>query len=190
MARNLGLFPCAVWSNLRWGVGLQSDLLSASSPPLGPQSDLCVPSLPLSWGQNSLWGGLAHLGYLHTARLVVLGIWRISCGGSARCTGAGGAGSAHFSFRDLLREGPCSTWRESDLPPEGWILRSTMLGVCTMQESSLTGTGSLWDFGWGMGNGDGAGEHLCSRQAALCCPGLNNSPSRCPPALPLTEKIC
>ena len=28
--------------------------------------------------------------------------------------------------------------------------------------SSLAGTGSLWDFGWGMGGGDGAGEHLCS----------------------------
>ena len=23
-------------------------------------------------------------------------------------------------------------------------------------------TGSLWDFGWGMGEGDGAGRHLCS----------------------------
>ena len=62
MARNLGLFPCAVWSNLRWGVGLQSDLLSASSPPLGPQSDLCVPYHPLSQGHDSLWSGglLAH----------------------------------------------------------------------------------------------------------------------------------
>ena len=25
-----------------------------------------------------MWGGVAHLGYMHTARLVVLGIWRIS----------------------------------------------------------------------------------------------------------------
>ena len=46
------------------------------------------------------------------------------------CTGAGGAGSAHFSFRDPLREGPCGTRRESDPPPEGWIRRSTELGVC------------------------------------------------------------
>ena len=94
---------------------------------------------------------MARLGYLHTARLVVLGIWRISWGGLARCTGAGGAGSAHFSFGDL-----------SDLPPEGWIRRSTALGVCAVQACSLAGTGSLWDFGWGMGEGDGAGEHLCS----------------------------
>ena len=28
------------------------------------------------------------------------------------------------------------------------------------------------------------------RQAALCCPGLNNSPSCCPLALPLSEQIC
>ena len=34
-----------------------------------------------------------------------------------------------------------------------------------VQASSLAGTGSLWDFGWGMGEGDegdGAGECLCS----------------------------
>ena len=91
----------------------------------------------------------------------MLGIWRISCRGSARCTGAGGAGSASFAFGDLLWEGPCDTRRESDLP-EGWIRRSTALGVCVVQASSLAGTGSLWDFGWGMGEGDGAGEHLCS----------------------------
>ena len=28
------------------------------------------------------------------------------------------------------------------------------------------------------------------RQAELCPPGLNNSPSRCPPALPLSEQSC
>ena len=105
---------------------------------------------------------MARLGYLHTARLVVLGIWRISWGGSARCTGVGGAVSSCFSFGDPLREGPCGTGRESDPPPEGRIHRSTALGVCVVQASSLTGTGSLWDFAWGMGEGDGAGEHLCS----------------------------
>ena len=105
---------------------------------------------------------MAHLGYLHTARLVVLGIWSISWGGSARCTVVGGAGSARFSFRDPLWEGPCGTERESDPPLEGWIRRSTALGVCVVQGSFLTGTGSLWDLGWGMGEGDGAGERLCS----------------------------
>ena len=91
----------------------------------------------------------------------MLGIWHISWGGSTRCTGAGGAGSAHFSFRDPLWERLCGTGRESD-PLEGRIRRSTALGVCTVQASSLAGTGSLWDFGWGMGEGDGAGERLFS----------------------------
>ena len=31
-----------------------------------------------------------------------------------------------------------------------------------MQASSLIGIGSLWDFGWGVGEGDGASERLCS----------------------------
>ena len=33
--------------------------MSAPSPPLGPQSDWCVPYLPLSQGQDSLWSGVA-----------------------------------------------------------------------------------------------------------------------------------
>ena len=74
-------FPCAVVYNWSWWAGPQSDLMSAPSPPLGPQSDWCVPSLPLCYGQDSLWGGVARLGYLHTARLVMLGISRISWGG-------------------------------------------------------------------------------------------------------------
>ena len=54
-------------------------------------------------------------------------------------------------------------WRESDQLLEFWLRRSTELGVCVEQASSLAGTGSLWDFGWGMGEGDGAGERLCSQ---------------------------
>ena len=58
-------------------------------------------------------------------------------------------------------EGPCSTGWEADLS-EGWIHRSTVLGVCTVQASSVTGTGSFWNFGWGMGDGDGTCQCLCS----------------------------
>ena len=43
-----------------------------------------------------------------------------------------------------------------------WVHRSTVLGICAVPASSLAGTGSLWDFGWGMGKGDGSGERLCS----------------------------
>ena len=84
---------------------------------------------------------------------------------------------------------PCGTGTESD-QPEGWICRNTALGVCVVQVSSLVATGSLWDFGWGMGEGDGAGERLVPLQAELCHLGLNNSPSRCPPALPFSEQSC
>ena len=124
VVQTAGHFPRAVLNNLRWWAGLQSDLMSAPSPTLGPQSDWCVPSLSVSEGWDSLWYGVSRLSYLHTARLVVRGFWRIRWGGSARCTGAGEAGSVRFSFRDPLWEGPCVTRRES-YPPEGWIRRST-----------------------------------------------------------------
>ena len=76
--------------------------------------------------------------------------------------GAGGAGLARFSLGDPLQEGPCGSRRESDPLTEVWLRRSTELGVCAERASSLAGTGSLRDFGWGMGGGDGAGERLCS----------------------------
>ena len=115
----------------------------------------------------------------------MLGIWRISWCGSARCTGVGGACLACFSFRGPLLEGPCGTRRESD-PLEGWTHRSTTLGVCVVQASSLTGTGSLWDFGWRMGKGDGIGEHLCSLPSCTLSSGaqqLSLPLSSSPPAL-------
>ena len=89
------------------------------------------------------------------------GIWRISRGGSARCTGVGGAGSACFAVGGPLRERPCVTGRQAD-PSEGWIYRSTALGVCVVQTSLVKGTGSLWNFSWVMGEGDGACQPLCS----------------------------
>ena len=76
-----------------------------------------------------------------------------------RCTGVGGVGLAHCASGGPLREGPCSTGREAD-PLEEWIHRSTALGVCAVQASLVTGTGSLWNFGWGMGKGDGACQGL------------------------------
>ena len=115
------------------------------------------------------------------------GIWRISWGGSARCTGVGGADSACFASSGPLQEGPCSTGREAD-PSEGWIHRSSV--ECAVQARSVRETGSLWDFGWGIGEGDGAGEHFFPHQAELCPSGLKNSPSHCPLALPLSKQSC
>ena len=159
--RTAGLFFSAVWSNLGWWLGPQSGLMSAPSPPLGPQSDWCVPYLPLSQGQDSLWSGVAPVWAACTLPGLWCcfdGIWCISWDGSTRWTGAGGAG---FAISGPLREGTCSTRREAG-PSEGWIHRSTALGVGVVQASSVTETGSLWDFSWGMGEGDGVGQCLCS----------------------------
>ena len=48
--------------------GPQSDLMSVPSPLLGPQSDWCVPYLPLSQRQDSLWSGVALSGLLAHCR--------------------------------------------------------------------------------------------------------------------------
>ena len=124
---------------------------------------VCTLNSPLQW-QDPLWSCVASV--WATCTLPVLwycfdGIWCISRGGSARCTGAGGVGSSHFAFGDPLWEGLCGTGWEAD-PWEGWIRRSTVLGVCAVQASSVMGIGSLWDFGCGMGEGDGASQRLCS----------------------------
>ena len=82
------------------------------------------------------------------------GIWHISRGGSARCTRAGGAGSALFAALpsgDPLQEGTCSTRREADTL-EGWIYRSTALGVCEVQASLVN------SFPLGLWLGDGRGR--------------------------------
>ena len=168
--------------------------MSAPSPPLGPQSDWCVPYLPLSQGQDSLWSGVASV--WATCTLPVLwysldGIWHITRGGPARCTGVGGAGSAHFAFGGPLRKRPCSTGREAD-PSEGWICRSTALGVCSVQAISVTGAGFFWNVSWGMGEGNGTCQHLCSPPPPTSVLlRLNNSPSWHPLTLPaLQEQSC
>ena len=67
---------------------------------------VCTLSSPLSGAELTVeWCGPC-LGCLHTARIVVLGFWRISWGGSARCTWVGGVGSARLSFGDPLWVGP------------------------------------------------------------------------------------
>ena len=162
------------------------------SPPLGPQSDWCLPYLPLSQGQNSLWSGVAPVWASCTLPGLWCcfdGIWRISWGGSTRYTVAGGVGSARFAFSGPLQEGPCSTRSEAN-PSEGWIHRSTALGVCMVQASSVMGTGSLWDFGWGWEKEMALASAFVPHRAELCLLGLNNSPSWCPLTLPLSGQSC
>ena len=157
--------------------------------PLGPQSDLCVPYLPLSQGQDSLWSGVAPV----WAACILPGLWccfdRLWCiprGGSAKCTGVGGAGLASFAIGGPLREGPCSTRREAD-PSEGWIHRNTALGVCMVEGSSVMGTGS---FGISAGEWEremALASTFVPHGAELRLPGLSNSPSQCPLALPVSK---
>ena len=152
---------------------------------------VCTLSSPLPGARLTVeWCGPC-LGYLHTAKLVCCfdGIWRISQGGSTRCTGAGGADSAHFAFGGPLREGPCGTGREAD-PLEEWIHRSTALGVCVVQASSVMGTGPFGILPGGWEREMALASAFVPRRAELCLPGLNTSPSRCPLALPLSEQNC
>ena len=157
------------------------------SPPLGPQSDWCVPSLPLSWG-----GIHCGVGWPIWATCTLPGLW---CWGSGVLVGGDRQGAQGWEGKALLAfpleicfgRGPAALGG-SQIRLR--IRRSTTLGVCAVQVSSLARTGSFWDFGWGMGEGDGAGGAFVPRQAELCPPGLNNSPSRCPPALPFSEQSC
>ena len=98
------------------------------------------------------------------------GLW---CWGSGILAGMdrqgpqGREGQAQLNLLLCCRVVPCRRGpgapggRQAD-PSEGWIHRSTALGVCAVQASLVTGIGSLWDFGWGVGEGDGACQCLCS----------------------------
>ena len=77
--------------------------------------------------------------------------------------------------------------RQADLS-EGLIHRSTALGVCAVQASSLWGTGSLWDFVWGWAREMVLVSAFVPCLAELCLPGLNTFPSQCPLTLPLSEQ--
>ena len=92
------------------------------------------------------------VGYLHTARLVVLLQWDLAKGVLTGMDPQGAQGG--WGRLSLLchGEGPCSTGREAG-PLERWLHRSTELSVWAVQASSVKGNGSLWNFGLGDGRG-------------------------------------
>ena len=71
VAGNCRVLPLCCLELLALVGGPQSDLMSAPSPPLGLQSDWCVPYLPLSHGQDSLLSGVAPV----RANCTVPGLW-------------------------------------------------------------------------------------------------------------------
>ena len=73
--------------------------------------------------------------------------------------------------------------REGDRLIGGMDPQKHHMGICVVQASLVTGTGFLWDYGWGMGEGDGACPRLSS-PAELCPSGtqqLSLLVSSCPP---------
>ena len=128
--------------------------MSVPSPPLGPQSDWCVPYLTLSQRQDSLWSGVAPVWATCTLPglwCCFCRIWCISRGGSARCPGAGEAGLARFAVDDPLWEGPCSTRREAGRPVGGMDPREHSFGrLCG---ASKFGDGNRFPLGFRLGDG-------------------------------------
>ena len=125
----------------RWWVGPQSDPMSVPSPPLGPRSDWCVPYLPPSQVQDSLWSGVAPV--WATCTLPGLwccfdGIWCISRGGSARCTGKGGAQQHQEGGRQIRR-------RDGSTEAQRWCLH------CASKFSA----GNWFPLGFWLGDGRG-----------------------------------
>ena len=72
----------------------------------------------------------------------------------------GGRGRLSSLFLPRSASGGALQHQKGVRPARGMDPQKHRVG-CAVQASSLAGTGSLWDFGWGMGEGNGAGERLC-----------------------------
>ena len=168
--------------------GPQSDLMSAPSPPLGPQSDWCVPSLPLSRG--GIHGG------------VVWPVWATCtlpdlCWGSGVLAGVGRQGvggregQAQLTSPSVIRLGRGSVApggsqthrRDGSAEAQSWVFARCK----QVPWQELVPFGILTG-GWVREMALASAFVLL--QAELCGPGLNNSPSHCPLALQLSEQIC
>ena len=127
--------------------------MSVPSPPLGPQSEWRVPYLPLSQDQDSLWSGVAPVWVTCTLPCLWCcfdGIWHISQGGSTKCTGAEEQAQLILPSVVPCGRGPAALGGRLTRS-EGWIYRSTTLGVCAMQASSV----NWFPLGFWLGDGRG-----------------------------------
>ena len=163
--------------------------MSAPSPPLGPQSDWCVPSPPLSYGRDSL--GVA---WPIWATCTLPGLW---CWGSGILAGVDGQGAqgregqAQLAFPPEIRfgRGPAAPGgsqtrrRDGSAEAQLWVFER-----CKQVPWQEPGPFGILAGGWAREMA--LASPFVPRQAELCHPGLNNSPSRCPPALPFSEQSC
>ena len=99
---------------------------------------------------------MAHLGFLHTARLVVLGIWRIIWDGSAKCTGAGGVAQLTFPLEIRFGRGPVAPGGSQTCQTDG----SAEAQRWVFAQCKQVPWQELVPFGILLG--DGTSERLCS----------------------------
>ena len=102
------------------------------------------------------------LGYLHTARLVVLLLWDLAYyPGWIRKVHRGRKGGHSSLCLQWSALGGVLWHREGGRPIGGMDPQKHSVGCLPSASKCVTGTGSLWDFDWGMGEGDGASQRLC-----------------------------
>ena len=129
------------------------------------------------------------LGYLHTARLVVLGIWHISWGGSPSAQGQEGQAQLAFPSKIHFRRGPVAPggsqtcWRDGSVEAQHWVFAQCK----QFPWQELVPFGILAG-GWAREMA--LVSAFVPHQAELCLPGLNTSPSQCPLAGRLSQQSC
>ena len=135
--------------------------MSAPSPLLGPQSDWCVPYLPLSQGQDSLWSGVAPV----WATCTLPGLWccfyGIWCLAGVELQGAQGPeGQVQLSLPLVVR-GALWHW-EGGRHVRGMDPQKHSIGCLQGASKFPEGNGFPLGVWLGMDKGDGASQHLCS----------------------------
>ena len=132
---------------------------------------------------------MAHLGYFHTARLVVLGSGVLPGVDPQGAQRREGQAQLAFPLEICFGRGPAAPggsqtrWRDGSAEAQLWVF--AWCKQVPWQE--LVPFGILAG-GW-------AREMVLAsafvpRQAELCLSGASNSPSLCPPAFPLSDQSC
>ena len=169
-------------------MGPPSDLMSAPSPPLGPQTGLCL-FFPSPRGR-------IHCGVAWPiwATCTLPDLW---CWGSGILTGVdrqgalGREGQAKLAFPSVIcfRRGLVALggsqfcWRDGSTEAQHWVF----VGCKQVPWQEPVPFGILAG-GWVREMALASAFVPC--QAELCRPGLNNSPSSCFPALLFSEPSC